>query len=194
MSTIAHHPHSHHTLAETLAENWWLILFRGVCAIVFGALAIAWPGMTLVLLILFYGIFVLADGALALVAAITGGAPAPRWWLALVGLLGIAAGVVTFAWPGLTALVLLFFIAAWAITTGIFQIVGAIQLRKEIPNEWMMILGGLLSVVFGLILLARPGGGALALILVIGVYAIIFGMIEIVLALRLRRFARWSSR
>ena len=101
-------------------------------------LALAWPGMTLLTLILFYGAYALVDGVLAIVAAITGGALLPRWWLAIVGLLGIAAGLLTFLMPGLTAIVLLYFIAGWAIATGVFQIIGAIKLRKEVENEMVM--------------------------------------------------------
>ena len=163
---------------------------RGICAILFGVLTFVWPGITLLTLVLLYGAFALADGVLALAEAVMGGgAPAPRWWLALVGLLGIAAGILTFAWPGITALVLLLFIAGWAIATGVLQIVGAIRLRKEIENEWLLIASGVLSVVFGLILVAQPGAGALALLYVIGTYAVLFGILEVWLSLRLRGYA-----
>jgi uncharacterized membrane protein HdeD (DUF308 family) len=162
-------------MVHALAKNWWLLLLRGIAAIVFGVLAFAWPGLTLLTLILFYGAFALVDGVLAIIAAITGGAPAPRWWLAIIGLLGIAAGLLTFLMPGLSALVLLFFIAGWAIATGVFQIIGAIQLRKEIDNEWLLILGGVISVLFGIGMMLAPGAGALALVWVIGTYAVIIG-------------------
>jgi uncharacterized membrane protein HdeD (DUF308 family) len=174
-------------LLHALAKNWWLLLLRGVCAVIFGLLAFAWPGVTLITLVLLYGIYALADGVLALGAAIMGGAPAPRWWLAVVGLLGVAAGLVTLMMPGITALVLLYFIAWWAIAIGVMQIVGAIRLRKEIDNEWMLIASGIVSVLFGLILILQPGAGALGLIFVIGTFAIIHGVILISFALRLRR-------
>jgi uncharacterized membrane protein HdeD (DUF308 family) len=175
-------------LLHALAKNWWLILLRGICAILFGVLAFAWPGVTLVTLVVLYGAFALADGILAVAAAISGGAAAaPRWWLAVVGLAGIAAGLLTFLWPGVTALVLLVFIAIWAIVTGVLQVVGAIQLRKEIDNEWLLIAGGVLSVLFGLAVLVRPGAGALALIFVIGAFAIAYGIILVAFAFRLRR-------
>jgi uncharacterized membrane protein HdeD (DUF308 family) len=163
-------------LLHALAKHWWLLLLRGICAILFGVLTFVWPGITLLTLVLLYGAYALADGVLALVEAVMGGAPAPRWWLALVGVLGIAVGILTFAWPGITALVLLLFIAGWAIATGILQIVGAIRLRKEIDNEWLLIASGALSVIFGLILVAQPGTGALALLYVIGIYAILYGI------------------
>jgi uncharacterized membrane protein HdeD (DUF308 family) len=166
-----------------------LLLLRGIAAIIFGVLAFAWPGITLLTLILFYGAFALVDGVLAIIAAITGGAPAPRWWLVIVGLLGIAAGLLTFLMPGLSALVLLFFIAGWAIATGVFQIIGAIQLRKEIDNEWLLILGGIISVLFGIGVMLAPGAGALALVWVIGTYAVIIGVLLVALAFRLKKHA-----
>jgi uncharacterized membrane protein HdeD (DUF308 family) len=173
-------------MLHALAKNWWLVLLKGICAIVFGVLAFIWPGMTLVTLVLFYGAFALADGVFALAAAVMGGSPLPRWWLVVVGLLGIAAGIVTFAWPGMTAVLLLLFIAGWAIATGVMQIIGAIRLRKEIDNEWWLIAGGVLSVLFGLVIVAQPGAGALALLWGIGAYAIIYGIILVALAFRLR--------
>jgi uncharacterized membrane protein HdeD (DUF308 family) len=174
-------------MVHALAKNWWLLLLRGIAAIIFGLLAFAWPGLTLVTLILFYGAFALVDGALAVVAAITGSVPGSRWWLAIIGLLGIAAGLVTFMMPGLTAVLLLFFIAGWAIATGVFQIIGAIKVRKEIDNEWLLILGGIISVLFGVSMMLAPGAGALALVWVIGAYSVVIGAIFVALALRLRK-------
>lgn len=175
------------TLVHQLAKNWWLLLLRGIAAIVFGVLAFVWPGITLLTLILFYGAYALVDGVLAIVSAVTGGAPAPRWWLVVIGLFGIAAGILTFAWPGITALVLLFFIAGWAIAIGVFQIIGAIRLRKEIDNEWYLILCGVISVLFGIGILIVPGAGALALVWVIGFYAVVEGILYVALAFRLKK-------
>src|SRR5499433_4321504 len=176
-------------MLHALAKCWWVLLLRGIAAILFGVLAFAWPGLTLVTLVLLYGAFALVDGVLSLIAAFTGSAkPVPTWWLIVVGFLGIGAGVVTFLWPGITAVLLVMFIGAWALVHGIFEIIGAIQLRKEIDNEWMLILGGALSVVFGLIVLISPGAGALGLIWVIGSYSIVFGILFIALALRLRKY------
>jgi uncharacterized membrane protein HdeD (DUF308 family) len=176
-------------LLHALARNWWLLLLRGIAAIVFGILAFAWPGLTLLTLILLYGAFALTDGVIAIIAAITGGAPGGRWWLALVGVLGIAVGVLTFMLPGMTALILLFTMAGWAVAIGVLQIVGAIRLRKEIDNEWFLILSGAISVLFGLAVMFKPGAGALALVWVIGAYAIIAGALYIGLALRLKKRA-----
>jgi uncharacterized membrane protein HdeD (DUF308 family) len=176
-------------MVHALAKNWWMLLLRGIAAIIFGVLALAWPGMTLLTLIMFYGVFALVDGVFAIIAAIGGGAPAPRWWLAVVGLLGIATGLLMFMMPGLTALVLLYFIAGWAIATGVFQVIGAIKLRKEIDNEWFLILGGIVSVLFGVGVMMAPGAGALALLWVIGIYAVFLGVIFVALAFRLKKHA-----
>jgi uncharacterized membrane protein HdeD (DUF308 family) len=175
-------------MLQTLAKGWWLVLLRGIAAILFGILAFVWPGLTLLTLVLLYGAYALVDGIFALIGAFTGGAkPVPTWWLIIVGLAGIVAGIVTFIWPGITALVLVVFIGAWAIVHGIFEIVGAIKLRKEIDNEWWLILAGALSVIFGIIVLVAPGAGALGLIWVIGAYSIAFGVLLVGLSLRLRK-------
>ena len=175
-------------MLHALAQNWWLLLLRGIASIIFGVLAFAWPGLTLVTLVLFYGAFALVDGVIALVAAFSGGAkPLPTWWLVIVGLLGIAAGIVTFMMPGITALLLIIFIGAWALVHGVFEIIGAIQLRKEIDNEWMLILSGVVSVLFGLIVLIAPGAGALGLVWVIAAYSIVFGISFVALAFRLKK-------
>jgi uncharacterized membrane protein HdeD (DUF308 family) len=180
-------------MLHALEKNWSWLALRGVAALIFGLLAIVWPSLTLTVLVMFYGAFALADGVFALIAAFRGGPMAPRWWLALVGVCGIAIGLLTFFWPGITALVLIYFIACWAVITGVMTIVGAVRLRKEIPNEWLLIAGGSLSIVFGLMLVVRPGQGALALTFAIGAYAALFGVLLISFALRLRRRAHDDS-
>jgi uncharacterized membrane protein HdeD (DUF308 family) len=177
------------SLLHTMAKNWWLEVLRGVAAIIFGILAFAWPGITLLTLVLFWGAFAMVDGVLAIVAAVKGGNPMPRWWLAIVGIAGIAAGALTFLIPGLAALVLVTFIAVWAIVLGAMEIYGAIKLRKEIEGEWFLILNGVLSVVFGILILWRPGVGAVALIYIIGAYAIILGVIHVAFGLKLKKHA-----
>jgi uncharacterized membrane protein HdeD (DUF308 family) len=174
------------SLLKSLSDNWWLVLLRGLASIVFGVLAFMWPGLTLVVLVLMYGAFALVDGVLAIAGAIMGGRPGSRWWLALVGLAGVVAGLLTFFWPGITAFVLLIFIAAWAIMIGAFQIVGAIRLRKEIDNEWLLILSGGVSVLFGFLLLAQPAAGALALVWIIAGYSVAFGIILVMFSFRLK--------
>ena len=123
------------SLLHAMAGNWWLVVLRGVAAIIFGILAFAWPGMTLLTLVLFWGAFALVDGVLAIIAAVKGGNPMPRWWLAIVGLAGIAAGALTFLMPGLTALVLLTFIAVWAIVLGVMEIYRRDQAAQGDPGR-----------------------------------------------------------
>lgn len=176
-------------IAKTLSEAWWLFLLRGVAAIIFGVLAFFWPGITLLTLVLFYGAFMLVDGLFALGAAIVGKASTSRrWWLAVAGVLGIGIGVMTFMWPGVTLLVLLLFIAGWAFAMGVMQIIGAIQLRKEIDNEWLLILSGALSVVFGIAIVVAPVAGAVALIWMMAFYTILFGAILIGFSFRLKKY------
>jgi len=172
---------------HTITKNWWLLLLRGIVSILFGILAFAWPGLTVVTLALLFGAFALADGVLSLVAAVTGSdKSAPAWWLALVGVLGIAAGIIAFLWPGKTAFVLVIMIGAWALTIGIFEIIGAIRLRHEIDDEWWLIAAGVLSVLFGLAVLLAPGAGALAIVWVIAAYAVIAGVLMVAFSFRLR--------
>ncbi|MGH7332888.1 MAG: HdeD family acid-resistance protein [Candidatus Rokuibacteriota bacterium] len=167
--------------------SWWALALRGVLAILFGLLVFLWPGITLFVLLLFFGAHALIDGVLALVAAFRGSTSGGRWWAMLIqGILGIATGIVTFVWPGLTAIVLLYFIAIWAIVIGIFEIAAAIRLRKEIEGEWLLALRGVLAVLFGVILIVNPGAGALAVVWTIGVFSIALGVLELVLAVRLR--------
>jgi uncharacterized membrane protein HdeD (DUF308 family) len=170
-----------------LSRNWGWVALRGAVAVLFGIFAFIWPGITLAALVIVFGAFALADGVLALIAAFkVRDRGKPFWSLVIVGLLGVVTGVVTFLWPGMTALLLVTFIGAWAFVMGVFEIVAAIRLRKEIEGEWLMILSGVLSVLFGLFVFFQPGGGALALIWVIGAYAIFFGVLLVVLALKLK--------
>jgi uncharacterized membrane protein HdeD (DUF308 family) len=178
------------TLLHTLGRAWWLVLLRGIAAILFGILALAWPGVTLVTLVLLWGAWALADGVTALVAGWRArDGEKPMWQIVLVGLVGIAAGILTFVMPGVTAIALLIMIAVWAIVSGVFQIVAAIRLRKEIANEWMLILSGALSVVFGALMILSPGAGALAVLWIIGSFAIAFGVLLVILAFKLKKHA-----
>lgn len=174
-------------LANALAENWWLILLRGIAAILFGVLALLWPGVTIVTLVILFAIYAVVDGVFALVAAIRGGTMFPRWWLALVGVAGVFAGLYSIVFPGAAALVLILIIGWWSVVRGVFEIVGAISLRKEIDNEWMLVFAGALSVLFGIAVLIFPGAGALALVWVVAFYAILFGAMLVALSLRLRQ-------
>jgi uncharacterized membrane protein HdeD (DUF308 family) len=172
-----------------LAKNWWLVLLRGLWFISFGLATFIRPGMTLVTLIIFCGAFALLDGVLAMVTAIMGGTPTPRGWLAVIGLLDIGAGILVLFWPGITAFGLLSVIAGWAIAFGAMQLVGSIELRRELHNECFLIAGGALSIIFGLTVLLHPGAGELSMMLVLGVYALLCGLLWVCLSLRLRRRA-----
>ena len=174
-------------MLHAIARNWWVLLLRGICAILFGLMAFAMPGITLWALIILFAAYALLDGIAAVMFGLSGKSDGKPWWqMILVGVLGIIAGVCAFAWPGLTAVVLLVMIATWSIVRGVFEIAAAIRLRKVIDNEWLLVAGGLLSIAFGIVLLTRPAAGALAVIWIIGAYAIMLGIIEISLAMRLR--------
>lgn len=177
-------------LAAILRRSWWMLLLRGLFAIAFGVLTWVLPGASLAALVLLFGAYVMADGILGVWSAVAGRKEHEHWWVMLIaGLLGIAVGLLTFLAPGVTALVLLFYIAIWAIATGVLQIVVAIRLRKEIKGEWLLILGGLASVVFGVLLVAQPGAGALAVLWLIATYAVFFGVLLVMLSLKVRSVA-----
>jgi uncharacterized membrane protein HdeD (DUF308 family) len=173
---------------DIMAERWWAVLLRGLAAIVFGVLAVVWPGITVLALVVLYGAYALVDGIGHLIVGFgRKGLTGPnRALLAVLGLLGVAAAVVAFVWPGITALVLTIVIGSWAIVSGVMEVVAAIRLRREITGEWAMVLSGTLSVVLGVILVLQPGEGALALALVIGFFAIAWGVALTILAFRLR--------
>jgi uncharacterized membrane protein HdeD (DUF308 family) len=178
-------------LAKLLAANWWVLLLRGILAILFGVAAYAWPGLTLATLVLFFAAFVFLDGIFDVYHAFSGRQEKENWWLLLIeGLLGIALGILTWMRPGVTTVVLLLYIAFWAIMTGILRVVMAIRLRKEIEGEWLLILSGLAGVAFGVIVMARPGAGALALLWLIGAWAIVVGVFLVTLAFKVRGLAK----
>ena len=168
-----------------LAGNWWALLLRGIAAVLFGLAALFWPGLTLFVLIVFFGAYALVDGILAIVAGIRD-SEGRRWLLLAEGVLGVLAGLVAFFWPGMTALILLYVISAWAIFTGLLKVVMAIAFRRKIENEWLMGLSGVLSVAFGVILAVLPGVGLLSLVWLVGIYALILGVALIVLGFRAR--------
>lgn len=169
-------------LLDACARNWWVWLVRGLFAVLFGVAAFAWPGPTLVALVFLYGAYALVDG----VTALSAGVFTRAGWLVLSGVLGIIVGIGTFFYPGITAVALFYVIAAWAVIRGIFEIAAAIGLRNEIKGEWALILGGIFSIIFGIVLIAYPVPGVLALVLLIGAYALVFGVTMIVMAFQLR--------
>ena len=178
-------------MATLLKQSWWSLLLKGITAILFGVLAIIWPGLTMVTLVILFGSYALVDGIFSVVGSLVNMKENEDWWLMLLGgLVSIAAGILTFIMPGITALSLLFLIAAWAIATGVLGIVAAVQLRKEIEGEWMMILSGIVSMFFGFFVFALPGAGALSVIWLISTYSIFTGVLFLFLAFKVRGWGK----
>lgn len=171
-----------------LTRNWWLVVVRGLLAILFGLTALFWPGLTWLVLVLMFGIYAIVDGVLAMLSGLVSSRYSRRWSMFLVeGVISVAAGVIALLRPGLASLVLIMVIAAWAILTGILEIIAAIRLRREITNEWMLALGGFISIVFGVLMLFQPAAGSLVITLMIGAYALMFGVLLVILGFRLRK-------
>jgi uncharacterized membrane protein HdeD (DUF308 family) len=174
-------------MLEALKRGWWLIVLRGICAMLFGILAFVWPSITLAALVLLFGAYALVNGIFTLGLAIRApkGTPAIGT-LVLLGLLGIAAGIVTFFYPGITALSLVIVIGFWAIVTGAVEVAAAIKLRKELTSEWLLALSGALSVVFGVLVIFKPGAGALSIVWLIGFYAVLYGLTLLSFAFKMK--------
>ena len=168
--------------------HWWALAIRGAIAIIFGLAALLRPDIALEALILLFGAYALVDGVFAIVGVFGGTrGGTPRWLLLIEGIAGILAGIIAFVLPGLTAVVLLYLIAAWAVVTGVFEIASAIRLRREVRGEWALIVGGALSVLFGVLLaVIGPVAGLLSLIWLIGVYALVFGTLMLITAFQVR--------
>jgi uncharacterized membrane protein HdeD (DUF308 family) len=176
-------------MLDTLTRYWWVLAVRGALAVLFGLLAMIWPGITVLALVLLFGAYALVDGVMALYTALfhRGGPGRRGGWLVLEGVAGVLAAIGAAVWPGITALVLLYLIATWALVTGVAEILAAIRLRREIEGEWLLVLSGGLSMLFGLLAIIFPGAGALAVVWLISAYAIAFGVVMMILAFRLRR-------
>ena len=168
--------------------HWWALAIRGAIAILFGLAALLRPDIALEALILLFGAYALVDGVFAIVGVFGGTrGGTPRWLLLIEGIAGILAGLIAFVLPQMTALILLYLIAAWAIVTGIFEIATAIRLRQEIRGEWALIIGGALSILFGVILVVvSPFAALLSLIWLIGIYAMAFGILMLITAFQVR--------
>lgn len=173
-----------------LARHWWVVVLRGVLAVLFGVLAFLWPGITIAALVLLFGAYAVVDGLFSLIAAFR---PAPgesRWLLALLGVLSLVAGLFVLAQPAISSVVLLYVVAVWAVASGIVAIVAAIALRKMISGEWLLALSGVLSILLGLFLLSRPAAGMLGLVWAVALYAVAVGITLVVLGFKLRSWAR----
>ena len=174
-------------LSKLMSSYWWVLLLRGAVAILFGLAAYAWPGLTLVTLVTLFGAFAFADGLFDAIQAIGGRKEHEHWWVMLLeGLLGIFVGLVALTAPGITAAVLVLYIGFWAIATGALRIVLAVRIRKEIEGEWWMALAGLVNVVFGVMVVAQPGTGALALLWLIATWAVVGGVFLILLSFKVK--------
>ncbi|KAA2261648.1 HdeD family acid-resistance protein [Solihabitans fulvus] len=176
-------------MLELLARRWWLFVLRGVLAALFGVLSLVWPGITLLALVILWGMYALFDGVGAVTVAVADRrSPASeRWLFALFGLLGVVVGVLALAWPGLTAVALLVFIAVWAVLGGVLQLISAVRLRNVLANNWFLAVSGVLSLVLGVLLLVSPGKGALVLVVTIAIFAILWGVALVLFGLRLRQ-------
>lgn len=176
-------------MIHELARNWGWIALRGALAVVFGVVALLEPASAFAAIVLLFGAYAFADGVFALIALFRGAGKDRFWVLVLEAVVGIGIGILTIARPAATALALLWYVGIWAVLTGIFELVAAIRLRKEITGEFWLGLAGVLSIIFGVLLFATPGPAALALAVWIGAYAIVFGVTLLLLAFRLRRFS-----
>lgn len=178
-----------------LAGNWWTFVLRGILSILFGLMLFILPGVGLLTLVFMFGIYAIVDGVLNIASAFrrsggTGGDEPPWWALLILGVLSIAAGVLAFVLPLTAAVALLYFIAAWAVVNGVFQIAAAIRLRKQITGEWLLVLSGVLSIVLGILLVLFPGIGLLTMVIWVGAFSVAYGVVLIMLGLRLRRWVR----
>lgn len=173
-------------MATLLARNWWALLLRGIAAIAFGILIFVFPGAALSTFIILFAAYALVDGVFTIIAAVRN-RQQERWWVHLLeGIVSVIAGVLAIVFPGITAIVMLYIIAFWAILTGVFEVWAAVQLRKEIEGEFWLGLGGVLSILFGVLLILFPGTGILTVLWLVAAYAIVFGVVMIILAFRLR--------
>jgi uncharacterized membrane protein HdeD (DUF308 family) len=181
--------------AKVLSRGWWRVLLQGLAAIAFAIFTWMNPGISLAALVILFGVYALADGILAAWLGLEGRKEFDDWWvLLLMALVGIGVAVITFTTPRITAIALLFYIAIWAIVRGALEIVAAIRLRREIKGEWLLILAGIASILFGVLIMARPGAGALAVVWLIAAYAFVFGIIHVALAFKARGFMKRVER
>ena len=175
-------------MLSNISSNWWLLALRGALAVIFGVAAFVWPGLTFEVLVLLFGAYAFIDGVIMFSFGLMAAGDKQQWWpMVLGGIIGIAVGVLTFAQPAAMALALVYVVGAWAIVTGLLEIVAAIRLRDVISNEWLMGVSAGLSILFGALVLYQPNAGALTLVWLFGLYAILAGVSQISLGLRVRR-------
>ena len=178
-------------MIPAIAGNWWALVVRGLIAIALGIVTLAWPGVTISALVLLFGIYSFVDGVLGFAGAVRASKHHERWgYLVAEGILGVLAALVTFAWPAITAIALVYVIAAWAVITGALEIAAAFRLRKYITGELLLGLAGVVSILFGVMLIAYPIAGALVIAIWIGAYELVFGVMLLILGIRLRNWTR----
>jgi uncharacterized membrane protein HdeD (DUF308 family) len=178
-------------MTVVLAGNWWAWIIRGVLAILFGILALVFPGATLRVLALLFGAYAVVEGIFNGIIALRAPKGESRWWVLLLeGIISVAAGFIAFLYPDITVLVFVVLLGVWAIITGAFEIAAAIRLRKYIEGEWLLVLSGILSILFGAIFLFVPSIGALTIAVLVGAYALLFGILLVALGIKLRRWGK----
>jgi len=179
------------TTTQRTSRNYWLVLLaRGILAIIFGIIALVWSGWTILALIYVFGAYALIDGVISVVNAIQDRSASSNWWLLLIrGIIGIIIGLLVFFWPGLTAIVLFTLIGIWAIVLGVFELLAVFALPGDLRLEWSFVLGGILSIILGLLFIRHPIAGMLSLVWVLGIFAVAYGLVQIVHAFRYRSLA-----
>ena len=178
-------------MLELFARNWWIYIIRGVLALIFGMYAWFMPGIAMKILLMFFGIFVLIEGIFAIVGSIAGRKYSEVWWIVLLeGIAGLALGLFTLTRPGYVATVIVIFIAVWAIWGGLFRILAAIRLRKELDSEWLLVFGGIVSILFGLMLFRHTGAGIVAISWLIAFFASMFGVLLISFGIKVKKFQK----
>lgn len=174
-------------LVRVMADNWWVPLLRGIAAVLFGLMALIWPGLTVYALLIVFGAYAIFDGIMSIIIGFQRKSEDDRWWSwALDGFLSIVIGLMALFWPEATALAFVIWMAAWAVVAGIFRIIAAIRLRAEIEGEWALGLSGLLMVIWGVLMAMIPAAGLLSIAWLIGLFALLIGVVMIVLAFHLR--------
>lgn len=174
-------------MIERFSAHWWVFLLRGIAAIVFALIAVFNPAITISVLVLIFGVYACVDGVSAIISSIRGSHADQRWWILLVeGIASLIVGIISFIDPDITAFLFAYLLAAWAILTGIFAMVSAVQMRAHLPDEWLWIVSGAISIIFGIAIVILPAAGIIVWSYLIGVYAFVTGAALIGFALRLR--------
>lgn len=177
--------------ATEVSSNWWAIALRAVAAILVGIIAFAMPVVTLAALVTLFGIYAMVDGAFAVAAALKGVRKHERWgWMLAEGIIGIVAGAIAFLYPAIGALALTWLVGGWALATGVLEIAAAVKLRRIMTGEWLLMLAGVLSVLLAIIIALFPGVGAILLVSWVGAYALLYGIVTLALAVRIKQWTR----